>query len=286
VNRLDKNYLIELELASLFELRALKASPKEAVAQSSPNKNASPSLEGEAPKLSLNPNTSATRLSVAGKHRTIDASVVIDAAPALRDADASSNARNVKIANLSWDELAKDVATCKACGLCSERRQVVVGEGAKTATWLFIGEAPATEEDAVGLPFVGQAGKLLDEMLIASELARDKDVYLVNAVKCRPPGNRTPTVEEVAACAPYLDRQISLLAPKIIVALGKTAISRLHLGNTGETMANLRGKRHHYREIPVVATYHPAYLLLKLPEKLKAWEDLMFAKDEYGKTIA
>jgi uracil-DNA glycosylase len=132
------------------------------------------------------------------------------------------------------------------------------------------------DEDQQGEPFVGQAGKLLDAMLNAAGLARGREVYIANVVKCRPPGNRTPTVDEAAACAPFLDRQIDLIKPKLIVALGKTAVTRLT--GSDESMASLRGKALAYRSIPVVATYHPACLLRNLPEKLKACEDLIFAR--------
>lgn len=176
----------------------------------------------------------------------------------------------------TWAELRVLVSECRACGLCRQRKQAVFGVGAETAPWLFVGEGPGAEEDAQGYPFVGQAGKLLDAMLAAIGCERGRDVYIANVVKCRPPGNRTPTAEEAAACAPFLDRQIELVAPRIIVALGKAAASRL-LG-TEASIASLRGKVHDYRGIPVVVTYHPAYLLRSLTEKAKAWEDLLFAR--------
>jgi DNA polymerase len=152
----------------------------------------------------------------------------------------------------------------------------VLGVGHPTAPWLFVGEGPGADEDELGEPFVGQAGKLLDSMLGAIGCARGREVYIANVVKCRPPGNRTPTHEEAAACAPYLDRQVDLIGPKLIVALGKTAATRLLA--TEASLASLRGKVHRYRGIPVVVTYHPAYLLRSLPEKAKAWEDLLFAR--------
>ena len=176
----------------------------------------------------------------------------------------------------TWDELRAQVAACTRCGLCQQRKQAVFGVGSETGPWLFVGEGPGADEDAQGEPFVGQAGKLLDSMLAAIGCKRGRDVYIANVVKCRPPGNRTPTHEEASACAPYLDRQIELIAPKIIVALGKTAATRL-LG-TEASLASLRGRLHRYRDIPVVVTYHPAYLLRSLPEKAKAWEDLVFAR--------
>ena len=176
----------------------------------------------------------------------------------------------------TWDELRIQVAECRACDLCKQRKQAVLGVGHPTAPWLFVGEGPGADEDELGEPFVGQAGKLLDSMLAAIGCERGREVYIANVVKCRPPGNRTPTHEEAAACAPFLDRQVELIGPRLIVALGKTAATRL-LG-TEASLASLRGKVHRYRDIPVIVTYHPAYLLRSLPEKAKAWEDLVFAR--------
>ncbi|HUP96314.1 MAG TPA: uracil-DNA glycosylase [Usitatibacter sp.] len=176
----------------------------------------------------------------------------------------------------TWNELRVQVAECRACGLCSRRKQAVFGVGHETAPWLFVGEGPGADEDEHGEPFVGQAGRLLDSMLNAIGCKRGREVYIANVVKCRPPGNRTPTPDEAAACAPFLDRQIELVGPKLIVALGKTAATRL-LG-TEASLASLRGRVHRYREIPLIVTYHPAYLLRSLPEKAKAWEDLVFAR--------
>jgi DNA polymerase len=178
--------------------------------------------------------------------------------------------------SMSWDALREAVSTCTACGLCKARKQAVFGVGAEAGPWMFIGEGPGADEDEQGEPFVGQAGKLLDAMLAAAGLQRGRDSYIANVVKCRPPGNRTPTLDEANACAAYLDRQIDLVNPKIIVALGKTAATRL-LG-TEASLASLRGRVHTYRGRPVVVTYHPAYLLRTLPDKAKAWEDLLFAR--------
>lgn len=185
-------------------------------------------------------------------------------------------ARTARIAQLDWQGLKDETAACQGCVLCKQRKQAVLGVGATEAPWLFIGEGPGADEDQQGEPFVGQAGKLLDAMLTAAGLQRGREVYIANVVKCRPPGNRTPSIEEAQACAPFLDRQIDLIKPKLIVALGKTAVTRL----TGSeaSMASLRGRMHEYRGIPVVATYHPSYMLRSPAEKLKSWEDLMFAK--------
>jgi DNA polymerase len=188
--------------------------------------------------------------------------------------------RPEQIARLGWSELPHSVADCRACGLCAERKQAVLGVGDTAADWLFIGEGPGAEEDARGEPFVGPAGKLLDAMLAAIDLQRGEDVYIANAVKCRPPGNRTPEPAEMAACAPFLKRQIALLQPKVIVLLGRAAVHAV-LGEEG-SLSGLRGKPFAYRDgersIPVVVTYHPAYLLRTLPDKAKAWEDLCRAR--------
>lgn len=191
-----------------------------------------------------------------------------------------SNGRAAGIARLDWPALLDSIAACRACGLCTERKQAVPGVGDENADWLFIGEGPGAEEDARGEPFVGQAGKLLDAMLAAIDLQRGDDVYIANAVKCRPPGNRTPEAAEMAACFPYLQRQIALIKPRLLVLLGRAAVSSV-LGEGG-SLASLRGKTLFYRagelEIPVVVTYHPAYLLRNLPDKAKAWEDLCRAR--------
>ncbi|WP_153146523.1 uracil-DNA glycosylase family protein [Dechloromonas sp. H13] len=183
---------------------------------------------------------------------------------------------SVAVDALEWPELAARVAACQACPLCEQRKQAVLGVGDLHPDWLFVGEGPGAEEDVKGEPFVGQAGKLLDNMLAALDLARGNRVYIGNAVKCRPPGNRTPEAAEMAACRPWLERQIALLRPKIIVLLGKAAVHALL--HEDKSLASLRGRRFEYQGIPVVVTYHPAYLLRNLPEKAKAWEDLLFAR--------
>ena len=195
-------------------------------------------------------------------------------APPLK-ADPPTQAK-VDVANLDWPALAKQVAECRACVLCEQRKQAVLGVGDLHPEYLFIGEGPGADEDVKGEPFVGQAGKLLDNMLASLDIARGNRVYIANAVKCRPPGNRTPEAAEMAACWPYLERQIALLKPKIIVLLGKAAVHAvLH---DDKSLASLRGKRFEHAGIPVVVTYHPAYLLRNLPDKAKAWEDLLFAR--------
>jgi uracil-DNA glycosylase family 4 len=188
----------------------------------------------------------------------------------------TAEARRARIAALDWSALADDIAQCTACGLCRTRNRTVPGVGDPKAEWLLIGEAPGAEEDARGEPFVGQAGRLLDSMLAALGMRRGENVFIANVLKCRPPNNRTPEPGEVEACRPYLERQIALLQPKLIVALGKSAAAQL-LG-TDASIASLRGRVHRCNGLPLVVTYHPAYLLRSLPEKAKAWEDLLLAR--------
>ena len=196
------------------------------------------------------------------------------------------------IAQMDWPALQAAVSTCRACSLCITRKNTVFGVGAPSADaalapqadWLIVGEAPGENEDIQGEPFVGQAGKLLDNMLRAvkvngQSLGRHSNVFIVNVLKCRPPANRNPSAEEVAMCQPYLQRQIELLQPKIILAMGRFAVQAL-LGST-EPLGKLRGRVHGLPDgtstAPVVVTYHPAYLLRNLPDKAKAWQDLMLA---------
>ncbi len=190
--------------------------------------------------------------------------------------------REARIAHLRWDAFAADVEACTACGLHRTRHRSVPGVGDHDAEWLFVGEAPGAEEDARGEPFVGQAGRLLDNMLAALGMARGRNVYIANVLKCRPPNNRTPEPAEADACRPYLERQVALLRPKLIVALGKSAASLLLA--TDATIASLRGRVHRYRGVPLVVTYHPAYLLRNLPDKAKAWEDLLLARRTVAQT--
>jgi DNA polymerase len=188
--------------------------------------------------------------------------------------------RNAAVAAMDWAELQAAVAGCRACSLCESRRQTVFGVGNERASWMLVGEAPGAEEDARGEPFVGQAGQLLDNMLASIGLGRAADVFIANVLKCRPPRNRDPQPEEVECCEPYLKRQVELVAPRIIVVMGRFAAqSLLH---TESSIAALRGRVHRYpaggRDIPVVVTYHPAYLLRNLPDKAKAWADLCLAR--------
>ena len=197
------------------------------------------------------------------------------------------------VENMSWPALEQAVATCQACKLCEGRKNTVFGVGQPPAAdaaapqvdWLIVGEAPGENEDRTGEPFVGQAGQLLDNMLKAIGQERHRNVYIANVIKCRPPGNRNPEVGEVAQCEPYLRRQIELLQPKIILAMGRFAVNSLLQASVPDVhklpLGKLRGQVHSYqsagRSVLVIATYHPAYLLRNLPEKAKAWADLCLA---------
>ena len=175
-----------------------------------------------------------------------------------------------------WLPLKAAVSSCTKCGLHKTRTQTVFGVGDENADWMLIGEAPGAEEDRLGDPFVGQAGKLLDNMLAALGLSRRHNVYIANVLKCRPPGNRNPEPEEVAQCTPHLLKQIELIKPKLIVAMGRFAAQTLL--STDAAVGSLRGRVHRYAGVPLIVTYHPAYLLRNLPDKAKAWEDLVFAR--------
>lgn len=191
------------------------------------------------------------------------------------------------IAAMDWDVLEQTVAGCEACGLCQSRKNTVFGVGHRQARWLIVGEAPGENEDIQGEPFVGQAGKLLDNMLKALGLSRSAEeaaqaVYIANVLKCRPPGNRNPQPAEVAQCEPYLRRQVALLQPQIILAMGRFAVQSLLQGSVPGVesipLGRLRGQVHAYEGVPVVVSYHPAYLLRTPQDKAKAWADLCLAQ--------
>ena len=200
--------------------------------------------------------------------------------------------RAERIARLGWDDLAAEAARCRACPLGETRRQAVFGVGHRHAEWMLVGEAPGAEEDARGEPFVGQAGKLLDNMLASIGLTREgetpQSVFIANVLKCRPPNNRNPEPAEVAQCQPFLHRQVELVNPKLVVVMGRFAAQAL-LG-TDASIASLRGQVHHIdvagRRVPVVVTYHPAYLLRSLGDKAKSWADLCFARDVHARAAA
>ena len=199
------------------------------------------------------------------------------------------------IDQMNWPDLFKAVSACQACNLCGSRQNTVFGVGAPAlesqapkVDWLIVGEAPGENEDLQGEPFVGQAGKLLDNMLGAMKLSRRGEqkadgggVYIANVLKCRPPGNRNPKPEEIAQCLPYLERQVALLKPKMILAMGRFAVQALLRDSLPEVettpLGKLRGRVYQYQDLPVVVTYHPAYVLRNLPEKAKVWADLSLA---------
>jgi uracil-DNA glycosylase family 4 len=181
-------------------------------------------------------------------------------------------------AGLDWSQLRARVAACTRCSLSATRTQTVFGVGNQQAEWLIVGEAPGAEEDRQGEPFVGRAGQLLNSMLRAVGLAREQ-VYIANVLKCRPPGNRDPSAAEAAECLPYLEQQIALSKPKIMLAVGRIAAQNLL--RTDKTLGSLRQQVHRFgaSQVPLIVTYHPAYLLRTPADKRKSWEDLQFARD-------
>jgi DNA polymerase len=203
----------------------------------------------------------------------------VDDAPA--PASASAPEQATPSAGLDWSALREAVTACRACGLCESRTQTVFGVGHPQAHWMVVGEAPGEQEDLNGEPFVGPAGQLLDAMLRALGLSRETEgapaqrVYIANTLKCRPPRNRNPAPEEMVKCEPFLVRQIELVQPRVILAMGRFAVQALL--RSGEAIGKLRGRVHAYQGVPLVVTYHPAYLLRNLPDKARAWEDLYLA---------
>ncbi len=206
---------------------------------------------------------------------TVEQETVAIAEPALPKIEHATSDSDVS--TLDWDALQTRVSECQLCGLRKTCTQTVFGVGNRNADWLIIGEAPGADEDRQGEPFVGRAGQLLNAMLQALDLSR-QDVYIANILKCRPPQNRDPKADEVMHCSAYLQRQIQLIQPKVILALGRIAAQNLLQTNT--TLGRLRGKLHpiEISSAPVIVTYHPAYLLRSPLEKRKSWEDLLFAK--------
>ena len=211
-------------------------------------------------------------------------------APATRPADAggplpaSTRADAAAIAQLDWPALQAAVADCRACGLCQGRRQTVFGTGHRRAHCMVVGEAPGEQEDLAGEPFVGPSGQLLDRMLAALGLTRGvaahdaepaRQVYIANTLKCRPPLNRNPLAGELATCQPFLQRQVALVQPRVILAMGRFAVQSL-LGSD-QAIGKLRGRLHQWHGVPLVVTYHPAYLLRQPADKARAWDDLCLA---------
>ena len=191
--------------------------------------------------------------------------------------------RYFQILHSDWAQLKENVVSCTSCSLCQNRINTVFGVGDQNADWLFVGDAPGEEEDIQGEPFIGPVGELLDNMLEAISLKRGKNTYIANIVKCRPPRDRNPDHSEVLQCEPFLARQIELIRPTIILALGKVAAQNLL--STNATVASLRGKLHQYSGIPLIVTYHPAYLLRIQSDKAKVWQDLYFARSIMQKAL-
>jgi len=194
--------------------------------------------------------------------------------------DMTGDVADAPIERLSWPLLERAVAACTACGLCRTRTNTVFGVGPQRAPWMLVGEAPGEQEDLRGEPFVGKSGQLLDNMLRALQLTRDdappqRQVFIANTLKCRPPGNRNPEPAELARCEPYLVRQIELVRPRVILAMGRFAVQALL--RSSDPIGRLRGRVHRYQGVPLVVTYHPAYLLRNPQDKARAWEDLCMA---------
>ncbi len=202
---------------------------------------------------------------------------------------AESGQRPAGIDSMDWPQLRAAVEGCTACRLCEGRTQTVFGTGSVQAQWLVVGEAPGEQEDRQGEPFVGKSGQLLDAMLRAIQLTRgeasaSQQVFIANTLKCRPPGNRNPQPDELAQCEPFLIRQIALLKPRLILAMGRFAVQSLLRSN--EPVGRLRGRVHHYHGVPLIVTYHPAYLLRNPEDKARAWEDLCLALETANGAVA
>ncbi len=245
---------------------------------------------GPEPPLGLMDDASAS--PPRGREAAVPAAPVAVARPATPVAEpvvlpAVTRALPTEIAGMDWVALEQAVAGCQACGLCQSRKNTVFGVGDTQARWLVVGEAPGENEDLQGEPFVGQAGQLLDNMLRALGLnrqaQREQAVYIANVLKCRPPANRNPQPDEVLQCEPYLRRQVALLQPRIILALGRFAAQSLLQHSVPDIatvpLGRLRGQVHRYEGVPVVVSYHPAYLLRTPQDKAKAWADLCLARE-------
>ncbi|MFD4839467.1 uracil-DNA glycosylase [Achromobacter sp. NPDC058515] len=295
INPLQRIWLREIGMERLW-LRPAPAAPRPAVAppaevsrQAAPVPPPAAMTEAPAPMPPAAPQAAAGPAAEPAPARPgVPASILNRSGPPPRPAPKAEAkaaepppipvAEAVKNSNL--EQLAEQVVACTACGLCQGRRHAVFGQGASPTRWLVVGEAPGEQEDRQGQPFVGRSGQLLDAMLSAVGMSRERDVFITNVIKCRPPGNRNPKPEEIAACSPYLMRQIALLKPERILVLGRFAAQTL-LG-TDATIGSLRGRIHQLKtdegaEIPVVVSYHPAYLLRSPSEKARAWQDLKLA---------
>ncbi len=274
--------LAEMGVRVWWPQRADEAAPE---AEAAPAPAASPRPQPSVPLPVAPPPSAAPSIADAAAPARPKVSV-----PAPRPATTAPSAADparvplpADVDQMDWARLQATVAECRACGLCETRQHTVFGVGEQNAQWMVIGEAPGENEDRQGEPFVGQAGKLLDNMLAAIGLSRQTDgraegmagVYIANTLKCRPPGNRNPEPQELDTCAPFLVRQVALVQPRIILAMGRFAVQSLL--QTTEPIGRLRGRVHHYQGVPVVVTYHPAYLLRNPADKAKAWADLCLA---------
>ncbi|MEI7842953.1 MAG: uracil-DNA glycosylase [Gallionellaceae bacterium] len=252
LNLRDENVLREMNLYPLW------------VRKNAPNLE-SGSLVSSEPQVSPSDDSVGRALT---RHDTVDLPEAVGLKLDLHTSCANES-------SIDWPSLKQQVASCTACKLRTGCTQTVFGVGDENADWLFVGEGPGADEDVRGEPFVGQAGKLLDNMLASIKLKRSNNVYIANVVKCHSPENRVPAHDEIAQCLPYLQQQIALIKPKLIVALGKTAATAL-LGKEA-TLGSLRGALHDYHGVPLLITYHPAYLLRTPAEKAHAWDDLCMA---------
>jgi DNA polymerase len=243
---------------------------------------ATPAVEGP-PTFAARGVTPAATAGLAGRTQVADPRLPAVGTDAPAASGAAADVAATDMAPLGWPELRAAVAACRACRLCEGRKQTVFGVGHPEAHWMIVGEAPGAQEDEQGEPFVGAAGQLLDAMLRALDLSRAAEgeparcVFIANTLKCRPPGNRNPQPDEMARCEPFLVRQIQLVRPRLILAMGRFAVQALL--RTSEPIGRLRGRVHRYQGVPLVVTYHPAYLLRNLPDKARAWEDLCLAAD-------
>jgi len=216
----------------------------------------------------------------AGREAVTPASVPRGAAPMLERPPAAQPPAAGPVSVVGWQELRSAVETCRACRLCEGRRNTVFGVGNERAHLMVVGEAPGEQEDRQGEPFVGPSGQLLDGMLRSLGLGREagppeRQVFIANTLKCRPPANRNPQPDELATCEPFLQQQLALVQPRVILAMGRFAVQALL--RSSEPIGRLRGRVHTYQGVPLVVTYHPAYLLRNLPDKARAWEDLCLA---------
>ncbi len=278
----DTSFVPQLDArqrAMLAEMGVRVWAPRATVPEAAPALPADPQPAAQAPRVA--PPAPAV---AAPRPRPVVAPVASAPAPVAAPpaGDAGGRApRPAGIDTMDWPALQAAVAGCQACGLCQGRKNTVFGTGDVQADWMIVGEAPGENEDLQGEPFVGQAGQLLDNMLRAVGRSRSgqgaQGAYIANVLKCRPPANRNPQPAEVAQCEPYLTRQVALVRPKIILAMGRFAVQSL-LKND-EPIGRLRGRVHRYEGVPVIVTYHPAYLLRTPADKAKAWADLCLAMD-------